>query len=409
MISSLYLVRFENKEENFQSEILQVPSSIDKDQLKKLINADKNVTLYVNGNMIHSTLSNSLKEDVDPEEVKIIKMVKSKGSVPAVFCNSAYSGHQGPVLKLLQCESKGKSLLITAGADKTVRFWDTVTKTQFKTSISHSHWVLCLVKHKEFIVSGGMDSLICIHDLEGNLIKTIKKQRQGISVLLQTDNAFIAGARDGTIVFYNNQGETLATTRHNKAITAAAASTEMLVTAGKDGSVKQYVIQRENNQVIGVKYVCELQNTNSAVNCVKIFRNYAVTGDDMGNVTVYQLNEGILSPKFRLKHKREVMEISFDPNGFNFVTCSFDKTVKGWNLESGKNIFTYFHVNFVYKVKYLNDLVISAGKDKAIKFYRPSEKKVVSDLITDDEIYDIAYENGQLYAGLKNSKVYFYS
>lgn len=400
------LIKLENIEDNVTNEeITQVPSNITSSQLKSLYNLNNACFLYVNGNMIVNTLEECLKNNLDAESVKVIKVTNEKSSAPASYCSSVVSGHNGSVLK---CLLFNKNTLVTAGADKTVRFWDCLTKTQFEVHQIHSHWVMVLCELDDYIISGGMDSIIGIFNKEGKHIKNISKQKKGIVKLIKYENnKFIAGARDGSVVGYeieNGDAHILFKYQHKDAVSDIAIYGNILCSASIKGIVKVFeFINRD------VKYLCDLNDNSIRVNCIAINKDVIITGDDLGNVTAYDRNNK-LKVKYRLKHKREMMCICIDPNNINFITGSFDKTVKGWNLITGECLFTIYHVQEVYTAKYLNDLVISAGKDKLIKTYRPSTREHLNPFVAGDEIYDIATDGKGKVVGIgKDSNVYFYN
>ena len=172
----------------------------------------------------------------------------------------------------------------------------------------------------------------------------------------------------------------------------------MIVSSYTNGIVKLFTINT-------MDYIKDLDTNNVRINCIGIFQDIIIIGDDLGHITIYKDTKVL----FRMSHKREVISIDIDPNGFNFISGSFDKTIKGWSLQTGKCLFTIYHVNYVYKIKYLNDLVISAGKDKLIKIYKPSINKIVGSFVTKDEIYDFVCDNKNIIAVSKDSNVYFYS
>ncbi|ORD98325.1 NLE1 [Hepatospora eriocheir] len=153
------------------TDVIQVPIDITDDSLRQIIKKDN--ILYIDGNVLTGSIKNSLNGDVDYESVFLIRVANRKPTTPATFCSSSYSGHEGPVLK---CKIINKQLAVTVGDDKTVRFWDLITKTQFMINKAHDHWVLHCEKYKNFVVTAGMDSKICVFDFKGNLIDQIKKK-----------------------------------------------------------------------------------------------------------------------------------------------------------------------------------------------------------------------------------------
>lgn len=387
------LIQFEDDNGNKISEVLQVPNEIELEQLKLLINTTQD--LYINGNIIVSTLENALtiSQLENVEEIKKIRLSKDLPSAkPAFYCSSVYSGHEGPVLATLLA----KNILITGGGDKTVRFWDLLTKTQFKVVQKHRHWVLCLDSNENYIVSGGMDGLINIFDYEGNHIRTLAKHKDAVSMIRVTSDRIVSVSRDNTCIVWSFEGSILGTWNHSKPIKALCVSNDLIMTGGSDSTIRVYK---------DLKYLCNLNGHSSQINCIISNGEYIVSGDDNGLIIIWK----DLKPYKRLQHKREVISLSFNPNGFSFASASFDKTVKLWSLETGETLSTYFHVNLVYKVKVYSDLIISCSKDRTVKMFRISKNKVVSDLVCDDEVYDFDYLDGHLVCGSRNNKVYFYN
>eukprot|EP00866_Antonospora_locustae_P000315 jgi/Antlo1/315/1528 len=91
-----------------------------------------------------------------------------------------------------------------------------------------------------------------------------------------------------------------------------------------------------------------------------------------------------------------------------FATGSFDKTVKIVALESGVEICTYRHLNYVYSVMALGDKIISCSKDKSLKVFSVTKKEVICTFVCNDEVYCFDYLEGSIVAGCRDKKLYFY-
>lgn len=392
-MSSISLVQFENKDGDTISEVLQVPNMISVDQLRGLVGTTQD--LYVNGALILSTLENSLTNDQisDVEQIKKIRLGEDlPATQPALYCSSAYSGHEGPVL----VTKFGAGVLVTAGGDKTVRFWDVITKTQFNIVQKHDHWVICLDINERYVVSGGMDKLVNLYDHAGNHVRALARHRDGVSCVKFHGDRIVSVSRDGSCIVWNMDGSVAASWAHAKAIKTLCLKDEYILTGGADQTIKVYK---------NMKYHCDLRGHAAQVNCIEMHDRYVVSGDDSGAVVIwkdFKLHK-------RVAHKKEVISLSINPNGMSFASGSFDKTVKLWNLETAETMGGYFHVNLVYKVKVLNDMIFSCSKDKTIRMFKISKKKCVSDLVCEDEIYDFDYHDGHLVCGSKNNKVYFFN
>jgi len=392
-MSTLSLVQFEDQDGKQISEVLQVPCSITLEQLKSLVNTTQD--LYLNGSIITASLECSLTtaQLQDTENIKKIKLAQDlPSSKPAFYCSSVYSGHQGPVL----CTRFAKDIAVTTGGDKTVRFWDLLTRTQFKISEKHSHWVVCVDVSDSHVVTGGMDGLINLFDHEGNHIRTLARHKDGISAVRITADKIISISRDASCIVWSLDGAILATWNHAKAIKSLCVRDDLIVMGGVDGRVAVYK---------DLKYHCDLKGHSAQINCVEMQGNLVATADDNGLIILWR----DLQASKRFQHKREVLSVSFSPNGQTFASGSFDRTVKLWDINTGEKLNEYFHVNFVYKVRVYNDLIVSCSKDRTMKMYKISSKKVVSDLVCESEVYDFDYRDGRLICGTKSNKVCFFN
>lgn len=396
-MSEISLIQFEDKDGNKISEVLQVPNSIDVSYLKSIINTTQD--LYVNGNLIKSNLQNAIPSQVnDHEEIKKIRVsVDLPSAKPAFYCSSTFSGHEGPVLgtKFIN------DTLATIGGDRTLRFWDLITKTQTNILQNHNHWVLCVDANEKVVVTGGMDKMINIYTTTGEHIKTLSRHKDGVTSIKVINDKIVSCSRDKSVLVWDMDGNMVYSWMHLKPVRALGVTKDLVVSAG--GSYLK--VYKFDDSKKGLTYFCDLGGHTADINCVIVNERYIISGDDDGNIIVFK----DFKVHKRLKHKREVMSLSFNPNMMSFASGSFDKTVKLWNLETGEIIANYFHVNHVYKVMVVNDLIISSSKDKTLKTFKISSGKVISDLVCDDEIYDFDYKDGHLVCGCRNKKVHFFN
>lgn len=395
-MKNLFLVEFEDQEGNLVSERMQVPGTITCDQLKSLI--DTTLSLYINGTPIMETLEKTvegLNINTDEDVIKIRMNKEEPSTQAATFCSSSYSGHEGPVL----CIRYQDNMLVTGGSDCTVRFWDIRTKTQKKIQKKHNHWVQCIEISPcgKYVVSGAVDGGVKLFSSDGEFIRSFIGHKDAVVSIKIVNNKIITGSRDKSVKICDFEGTCTFSYTHSKPVTCLAVGEDFIASASRDGKVKVYSESKDT--------LIELNGHSSGVNCLTSAGAYMASGSDDGSIVIwknFQVHK-------RVKHEREVLSLSFSSNLVYLASGSFDKTVRLWSVETGKLIRKYFHVDFVYKVLLLNDLIISCSKDKTVKLYRITKKKVVSDLICDDEVYCFDYSNNQLVCGSKSNRVYFFN
>src|SRR5947209_16965414 len=79
-------------------------------------------------------------------------------------------------------------------------------------------------------------------------------------------------------------------------------------------------------------------------------------------------------------HQGSVLGVAFSPDGTVLASCSRDKTIKLWNVRTGKLERTLTdHTADVYDVVFSpkGDLLASSGRDKTIKLWDARTGKVI--------------------------------
>ncbi|AFN82653.1 WD40 domain-containing protein [Encephalitozoon romaleae SJ-2008] len=394
-MSDLVLVEFEDQEGRKVSDRLQIPTKILRSQLQLLANTT--LSLYINGQPVLETLEETLKiQNISSaEEVVKIRMSEEEPATQAAFhCSSSFSGHEGPVL----CVKNG-DVIVTGGGDSTVRFWDPRTKTQSKVVKRHGHWTLSLdiSSDGKYVASGALDGSVNLYSISGEYIRSFPGHKKGVVSLVFHKGNLVTGSRDNSVIMWSLSGEVLVSYAHTMAVTCICSGEDYIASGSKDGRIKVYK---------NLKFFDELRGHSSGINTIDCNGNYMVSGCDGGDVIIWK---GFSLYK-RMKHNAEVISVSISPNRLYAASGSFDKTVRLWSMDSGQQLLIFRHVDLVYKVRMMNDLIVSCSKDKTIKMFRVSKKKIVSDLVCDDEVYcfDIKGDGG-LVCGTKSSRVYFFN
>ncbi|EJW02239.1 hypothetical protein EDEG_03323 [Edhazardia aedis USNM 41457] len=406
------LVKFYDTDENELTDSIQVPITISSEHLHEIIpeTSTKSHMFYIYGEPILSTLEECiLKTNISKENLIPIKLVKELPTKkPAKFCNSSFSGHEQAVLKV---KILNNDLAVTSGGDGTVRFWDLNTKTTKKIVKVADHWVLSLKSCKDFIAAGSMDGTLSLIKLNNDfeIIKHKNHNGNGISCIevcsINATNVIITGGREGKVCILKEDGEIIYSYTHKGPVDCLLYHKGFLYSTGRFGDIKVYKIGLNSDEI---KFIKEIRGHTKRINSIKIKNDNLFTASDDCKINIYQISKNYTVER-QLLHKNVVSSIDISENGLFIASCSFDKTVRIWDISSGNSLATYFHVDSVYKVIFCSNLVISISKDKTVKTFCTKIKKVQSELVCGDEIFDVDYQNGIMVCGCRNRMVYFFA
>eukprot|EP00354_Favella_ehrenbergii_P012480 CAMPEP_0170451762 /NCGR_PEP_ID=MMETSP0123-20130129/897_1 /TAXON_ID=182087 /ORGANISM="Favella ehrenbergii, Strain Fehren 1" /LENGTH=203 /DNA_ID=CAMNT_0010713565 /DNA_START=1014 /DNA_END=1622 /DNA_ORIENTATION=+ len=118
-----------------------------------------------------------------------------------------------------------------------------------------------------------------------------------------------------------------------------------------------------------------------------------VSGSDDFTMHMWQPKRQRKSLARMTGHRALIIQVSFSPDGFYFVSASFDKSIKLWEGKSGKYLAAFRgHVSPVYQVSWSADsrLLVSGSKDSTLKVWDIAKRKLMFDLPGhSDEVYAV--------------------
>lgn len=371
---------------------IQVPSTITLTNLHNLLgNAP---SLFVHGQPILTSLDATLSLlSISHEEVVPITSVYSS-SRPATFCSSSFSGHNAAVLAVKLHGNK----LVSVGGDSTVRFWDTITKTQYKVQNVNKHWVLGIDCTDEYVGCCSMDGNVSIYNWQGEFIKHVGMHKKGATHICMNGDKVISGGRDGVVAVWQHNGECSFSYRHEGPVDDLLVVRDFIISCGRDIKIKIYK---------NMKYIKDLKNHTKRINSIKLSGSIMASGGDDCRVFLYNVEKDFAVTK-ELHHKHVVCGVAISGNNLYVASCSFDMTVRLWDIKTGKLLGSYFHVSAVYRVRFRDNLLISWGKDKLVKTFCTNKREVVSELLCGDEVFDVDANDHLMVAACRDRKVYFF-
>jgi WD40 repeat protein len=99
-------------------------------------------------------------------------------------------------------------------------------------------------------------------------------------------------------------------------------------------------------------------------------------------------------------HEDTVASVSFSPDGKHLASASFDKTVRVWDLATGKTVQTLTgHSDFVYAVAFSPDgkLLASASKDRTVKLSEAATGKSRFTFSLNQDVMAVAFSSDGKY------------
>jgi WD40 repeat protein len=138
-----------------------------------------------------------------------------------------------------------------------------------------------------------------------------------------------------------------------------------------------------------------------------------VIGDWNGQIQIYNQNSLVNSFKAHSNYITRIKQSPFNTNTNYVATCSYDRTVKIWNVSSSFNwtlITTYSqHTSYVYAMEWLDqDTLASAGfTDGTIKLWSPTTGQTKLTIQTNQWVTSLTMLNTNIHlaAGLLNGDI----
>ncbi len=302
-------------------------------------------------------------------------LTQEKGSqINPVSNAKTLSGHENIVWSV--AVSNDGKIAVSGSKDKTVRVWNTETRTLLHTLTGHLDGVRSVsISHdKQFIASASADETIKLWNVEtGDLIRTLTAHQGSLwSVEISPNGETIASASaDKTIRLWNvATGELMRTfTGHSHWVFAATFSPDgnYLASGSKDGTIKVWDVQSG-------KLLQTLSNHTDAVRSVAFSPNgnYLASGSWDGTVKVWEVATKKVLHTFS-QHSDRVVTVSFSRDGKTLVSGSIDGTLQVWDWQNQKLLDTLTdQKDWVLSVATLpSGDIISSGRNPVINIWQP--------------------------------------
>ncbi|KAF9011845.1 WD40-repeat-containing domain protein [Cyathus striatus] len=301
------------------------------------------------------------------------------------------------------CLEFDSSRIITGSRDQSIKVWSLRTGALLGSfSGAHMGSVLCLkfehdwdrdgtsadgVRKKGFMVSGSSDCRICVWDLElgdemiqgersvkGTVRAVLNGHSGGVLDLRIDENWIVSCAKDATIHIYNR--DTLRLHRvlrgHEGPVNAVGLQGNNIVSASGDGKMILWDIASGERKRT-------FEGHDRGLACIEFRGGVIVSGSNDCRIKVWNAHTGECV-RTLVGHRALVRALAlgggdFDAGGEGIVgmqgrlvSGSYDKTVKVWDLASGRMVreFKGQHTGHIFDVKFDVSRIVSTSHDHNI-------------------------------------------
>ena len=257
-----------------------------------------------------------------------------------------WNAQSGELQKELESDIKGMtsaslnrdgSRAIASFNNGEVTIWDTQSKKILKTIKSHTAMVnyACFSPDGQFAVTASNDKTAKLWDTKtGNLIETIAEHKEDVNcAVFSTDGKkIITSSDDGSAIVFD-----------------------------KDSHTSRTIFSSD----VPVEYA-EYNNDDTKIAIITNSVVYIINANNGGTELVIN------------GHDDKITSATFSPDGKAIATSSHDKTIKLWNLQTGKEIHTYEgHSNIVTDVVFSPDgkFIMSTSSDNEARIWNVGSGK----------------------------------
>lgn len=286
---------------------------------------------------------------------------------------SALSEHTDSVFCLSRSD-KYLSLLVSGSANGEVKLWD-LSKMQCKASYpAHTGSTTGLAFREDKFMSSGQDGIINMWTLTNAKQESFKSAMglQGIDMSWK-ESFFATCGHDGVELWDMHRSSPISQFQWgsdtNNKVKFNPSENHLLCSISNDRSVM--ICDTRTNLAVA-NFKLQLKSNDLAWNPREPI-NFVLANED-GNLYAFDLRKLSEANKIFKDHVNSVTSVSFSPTGKEFVSGSFDKTVRIFDIRDGRSREVYHtrRMQWIYSVEFSGDgkFVMTGSDDTNIRIWK---------------------------------------
>jgi WD40 repeat protein len=267
----------------------------------------------------------------------------------------------------LACDPSSE-FIASAGLDKFIRIWHVATGRYLKRLGGHERGVTCVTySPRGYLASGSWDTTVRIwNPLSGECLRTLKGHADVVRavVFALSGKVLASGGHLEAIRIWNPKTGDCTMMLAKEDVTNLSSSGESLIALCADRVIRVWNLNTSK---------CELYSEGKEEDVTSIacsprsspLERTMVVGTAFGNIKVYRMKT-VEQTKQLGSHDRAVNCLAYGPLGDRLVSGSSDRTVRVWDLISGRCTYVLSHPYEIGDVVYKpgeGEVAISLSRD----------------------------------------------